>query len=210
MIKLLFNSEGGKTMLLRSKMVIIGVAACLLAGCSSSGAGRVRLPIPHFLQVDSRLYRGGQPTDEGYRRLADLGVKTVVNLRTDEEVGLEETRHLVESLGMRWVSLPMRAYGRPTDAQIDAFLQAVGDPRQQPVYIHCRQGKDRTGTMVAVYRIVEDGWEPERAYREARALGLTPWNPFMRYVILHRAHGLFVRPASRPTQVAAARTLGGP
>lgn len=177
-------------MTIREKIAIIAVLVGVLTGCSSSSAGRVRYPLPNFFQVDQRLYRGGQPSFEGYRRLADLGVKTVVNLRTEEETELGEARRVVESLGMRWVSLPMRAYGRPTDEQVDTFLQAIDDPIQQPVYMHCRQGKDRTGAMVAVYRVVEQDWAPARAYEEARDLGLTPWNPFMRYLILHKAqHG---------------------
>ena len=170
--------------------LFISLLAALAAGCAcpcSKKPGSAGQPLPRFARVDTRLYRGGQPTPEGYRRLADLGVKTVIDLRAEDESQRAADAQAAESLGIRWLSLPMRAYGRPTEAQLNAFLRAVDDPANQPVYVHCRQGKDRTGTLVAVYRVAEQHWEPVRAYREARAFGLTPWNPFLRYVILHQA-----------------------
>ena len=173
----------------RGSIVLSGLVL-LAAGCAcpcSKKPNSAGQPLPRFARVDERLYRGGQPTLEGYRRLADLGVKTVIDLRAEDESQRAADAQAAGSLGIRWLSLPMRAYGRPTEAQLSAFLSAVDDPANQPVYVHCRQGKDRTGTLVAVYRVAEQHWEPVRAYREARSLGLTRWNPFLRYVILHQA-----------------------
>jgi protein tyrosine phosphatase (PTP) superfamily phosphohydrolase (DUF442 family) len=149
----------------------------------------------HFFKVDEGLYRGGQPTDEGFRELKALGVKTVVSLRAYGHTARREAaeRKLVESLGMRWVSLPMRMYWRPTERQIEAFLDAALDPDRQPVFVHCQHGEDRTGSLVAIYRIVKQGWDPQRAYDEALTLGMAPWNPFMRRLILHEAAGAFRR-----------------
>ena len=139
----------------------------------------------HFFQVDDGFYRGGQPTDEGFRELKAMGVKTIVNLRAEGRAARQHERKLVESLGMRWVSLPMRMYWRPSRTQVKAFLEVALDPDQQPVFVHCRQGEDRTGSLAAIYRIVKQGWTPQAAYDEALALGLAPWNPFMRRLILH-------------------------
>ena len=76
----------------------------------------------------------------------------------------------------------MRMYWRPSDKQVVTFLQAV--QMHPPVFIHCRRGEDRTGVMTAIYRVAKQGWQPERAYAEARLLGLSGLNPFMRDVIL--------------------------
>ena len=81
---------------------------------------------------------------------------------------------------MRRVSLPMHYFWRPSDAQIRRFLAIVNDPANRPVFVHCRLGRNRAGVMVALYRIVHQGWTPHDAYAEGRRLGLVPWNPMTR------------------------------
>ena len=175
------------------QLALTGLIASAGLGCAAAPPRDAEEPLPHFFRVDAHLYRGGQPTADGFRQLASMGVKTIVNLRHEGETRREEERRLVESLGMRWVFLPMRSYWRPSDAQVLAFLRAVDDTAHQPVFVHCRKGEDRTGTLVAIYRIVEEGWGPARAYEEALALGLSGWNPFMRHVILHEAPREYVQ-----------------
>lgn len=172
--------------------MVPGVLVAALAGCA-----RVSLPsggaaaLPHFFRVDHAVWRGGQPTPEGFRQLAALGVKTVVDLRSE---GARETeRDLVESLGMRWVHLPMRIYWRPSETQITAFLQVIDDPVNRPVFIHCRQGEDRTGALIALYRVARQGWRPQDAYAEARSLGLAGWNVFVRHLVFRDADARYGR-----------------
>jgi uncharacterized protein (TIGR01244 family) len=169
----------------RPTAVVVGLVLVALQGCATLQPRKSAQSLPHFLSVDECLYRGGQPTGAGFSRLAELGVKTVVSLRAEDVLGQRQEQQLVESLGMRWVHLPMRMYGRPSDEQVLTFLELVSDPSQQPVFVHCRKGEDRTGALVAIYRIARQGWEPERAYDEAVSLGMTSLNPFMRYVILY-------------------------
>ena len=157
-----------------------------LAGCAALAPHRAEVPLPHFFRVDEHVYRGGQPTTDGFRQLAQMGVKTVINLRAEDARHQEEERRLVESLGMQWIYLPVRSYWKPSDAQILTFLEVARDPRGQPVFVHCRKGKERTGTLVAIYRIVQQGWEPARAYAEAQALGFSAWNVFMRHAIFKK------------------------
>ena len=159
----------------------------LLNGCAALHPRDPAQPLPHFFQVDASLSRGGQPQPEGFRQLAAMGVKTVISLRAEDARRREHERQLVESLGMRWVSLPMHSYWRPSHDQVKTFLRIVSDPNRQPVFVHCHKGKDRTGALIAVYRIVRQGWSPARAYQEARSRGLSWWNPFLRYLILHEA-----------------------
>ncbi len=177
-------------------MTVRGIVLSLIAiltGCatlrhpvqSSTLAGTE--PIPKLIMIDERLYRGGQPTPDGFRQLAQMGIRTVIDLRAENRSDQLTEQRLVESLGMRWVHLPMRSYWRPSDVQVGTFLSDVTAEGVGPVFIHCRKGEDRTGVLVAIYRIVHDGWAPRQAYAEARALGLAGWNPFMRYQILHAA-----------------------
>lgn len=161
------------------------IAAMAGAGCASIRPHTASSPLPNFHRVDAGLYRGGQPTAEGFRRLADLGVKTVVSLRAYGHSARQEQaeRRQVEALGMRWVSLPMRMYWRPSGEQVAEFLALTGAEAAGPVFIHCQHGEDRTGSMVAVYRVARHGWAWEAAYAEALSLGMADWNPFTRNLI---------------------------
>ena len=73
--------------------------------------------------------------------------------------GNEDERMLVESLGMRWVSIPWRAYWRPSNTQVMEFLRIVNDPSRQPVFVHCRHGKDRTANPLLKHVILDETLE---------------------------------------------------
>ena len=129
--------------------------------------------LPRFIEVHSGLYRGGQPTINGFEDLKKMGVRTVVNLRVDDS-----ERRQVEALGMKYVHIPIdmpllqRPWRQIPDKSVDNFLRTVNDPANQPVFVHCRRGADRTGTMIALYRVKIDNWQATKAYDEARGIGL--------------------------------------
>ena len=131
--------------------------------------------LPHFVQVDEGLYRGGQPSQEGVRWLAKRGVKTIVSLRSSHKEQAAE-RALAEQLGLRWVHLPITPGWGPTKGQIQQFLTLAQDPASRPLFVHCQHGKNRAGLMVAIYRRVHDGWSVQQAYQEARELGMRIYN----------------------------------
>jgi protein tyrosine phosphatase (PTP) superfamily phosphohydrolase (DUF442 family) len=91
-------------------MFVAAVLLLTLPACATSRPRPAEDSLPHFFRVDNQLYRGGQPTLEGFHRLAARGVKTIISLRAQQDHQREEERQLVESLGMQWVSLPMRMY----------------------------------------------------------------------------------------------------
>jgi protein tyrosine phosphatase (PTP) superfamily phosphohydrolase (DUF442 family) len=126
--------------------------------------------IPRFQKVSNTLYRGAQPSDQSYPELAKLGVTTVLDLRRPEEHSTSGEAKLVESAGMRYVNVPMTGWETPTATQI-AQVSAVMDTGGV-VFVHCKQGRDRTGTVTALYRIEHEGWANDRAYAEARKNGL--------------------------------------
>lgn len=162
----------------------IGTALCA-PGCATLPASVVHSrDLPIFYQVDEGLCRGGQPSPAGLRQLAQMGVKTVVSLRQPSRA-MREERALAEQLGMRWVNFPLWFWWRPNDGQIRQFLAIAMDPAQRPVFVHCRQGWNRAGIMVAIYRMVYHGWTAKRAYTEARQFGLVPWNFASRYLLFH-------------------------
>jgi uncharacterized protein (TIGR01244 family) len=142
------------------------------------------LGIPNFSQVNERLYRGAQPAPNGYQGLANLGVRTVINLR-EEPAQIAAEERLVRAAGMRFVSIPMDDLGAPTDRQISDALALLNDDSAAPVFIHCRRGADRTGTVIACYRIAHDGWEKNRALDEAKSHGMSIFERGMRRYVLN-------------------------
>src|SRR2546429_3808089 len=109
--------------------------------------------VPNFHQVSEQIYRGAQPTSEGFQELAKMGIKTVVDLRHEEPQVRGEQR-IVEALGMKFVSVPMSMQA-PTEEQVSRVMQELNS-NAGPVFVHCHGGRDRTGTVIACYRKAHD------------------------------------------------------
>jgi tyrosine-protein phosphatase SIW14 len=139
---------------------------------------------PRFYRVDDNVYRGKQPTKEDIRKLSAMGVKIVLDLRERFERKLWE-RGVVESAGMQYMRIGLPGTLEPTDHAIDKILAVLEDPSQGPVFIHCRRGADRTGLVIACYRITHDHWTNAQALKEAHEQGLSPFEILMRRYIEH-------------------------
>jgi tyrosine-protein phosphatase SIW14 len=135
--------------------------------------------LPSFHAVNPRLFRGGQPREGGLRRLAALGVKTVINLRDDDERARAEGEE-AKAVGLRYFNVPFGRLGRPEDAEVEHVLALIDAPENGVVFVHCAKGQDRTGTIVAVYRITHDGWTSEQAKKEANRYGMKFWQRGMK------------------------------
>ncbi len=130
--------------------------------------------IPRFQMISAGLYRGGQPDREGFQFLKESGFKTVINLRTEND---EES--IVKELGLNYVHIPIsiKMWSRIPSAAIDRYFAVLSDPSNYPIFFHCRRGADRTGALAGFYRIAVQGWEPRKAYSEAREVGMRWWYP---------------------------------
>jgi len=122
--------------------------------------------IDNFGRIDAHYYRGSQPEGRDYTDLAAIGVKTIINLTSDDAQPNE--RALAEQAGMSYVQIPMTMHRAPTEAQLAEFFRVVDDPARQPVFVHCVGGKHRTGVMTAAYRIAEDHWTADQAFKEMK------------------------------------------
>jgi protein tyrosine phosphatase (PTP) superfamily phosphohydrolase (DUF442 family) len=128
--------------------------------------------IHNFYKVDEHLYRGAQPTDEGFQYLAKIGVKTVIDLRGASE-GRRNEESVVTAAGMKYINIPMTGLTPPSEAETTKILGMLEDSTTGPVFIHCQRGADRTGAVIASYRIEHDGWDNARALKEAMANGMS-------------------------------------
>jgi len=142
------------------------------APCSAADEEQA-IPIANFDKVSQGLWRGSAPSDDGLRKLADNGVKTVIDLRMSGK-GTEKESLLAKKLGLRYIHIPMN-YLSPSIAKIKDFLKIVTNEHYQPVFIHCRQGADRTGTLIGIYRVLVQRWTFEEAYFEMRMHHFKPW-----------------------------------
>src|SRR5205085_2591639 len=162
----------------------IFVAAFTLAGQDAS--------LPNFQQLNEHILRGGQPTDAGFRTLAGKGIKTVVDLRWLGEHDIPHEKQTVESNGMRFVSIPMKGLSAPSLDQLSKVFSVLDDSASWPVFIHCRRGADRTGTVLACYRMVHDHWQNQKALEEAKTYGLSVFEQAMRRFIVQFQPSLFL------------------
>ncbi len=115
-------------------------------------------------------------------QLRKLGVQTIVDLRESGERADAEKK-VVEALGMRYVNVPMKGFHTPDPEQVAKVLQIIDDSASGPVFVHCRRGADRTGTVVAIYRITHDGWDNRKALDEARAMGMSRFQIAMQHYV---------------------------
>ncbi|MEQ1878762.1 MAG: tyrosine-protein phosphatase [Bdellovibrionia bacterium] len=124
--------------------------------------------IARFSQVTKQIFRGGQPdTRAEYDFLKSNGIKTIINLRNDGEY--EKSIAQQYGFGFKW--FPMSAYQAPSQQMVEAALTAMNDPALQPVFVHCLHGKDRTGMMIAIHRVVYQRWPQRAAYNEMISFG---------------------------------------
>lgn len=154
---------------LLSASILITLLVALQAVAADSGEVSKR-DLPAFREVAGGLYRAGQPTPKGFALLKRRGIKTVINLRAEDD---EQT--VVRDLGMKYVHIPLSAWHRVPDEAIQTFFAVLRDKENYPVMVLCERGADQTGVMVGLYRIAFQGWSADRAYEEARSLGMRWW-----------------------------------
>jgi len=140
--------------------------------------------LPNFQKVDDHVYRGAQPTDSGFKELAQLGIKTVVDLRDIGEHSQADEQKVVTDLGMRYVSIPMHGMSTPKDDLVAAVQTLFNDTTSGPVFVHCKRGADRTGMVVAIYRISHDQWDNKKALSEAKSNGMSIFERAIQHYVM--------------------------
>ena len=147
--------------------------------------------LPNFYKLNDKLYRGAQPNEAGIRELARLGIRTVIDLRADDALAHKEETQ-VRAAGMRFISIPLSNWFSPRNDQIDQILAELDFAADQPIFIHCNRGADRTGTVIAVYRMTHEHWSDTRAINEAKSFHMGWWQVWMKGYI-HRYYREHVR-----------------
>ena len=184
-----------------SRCLVCGILALSL-GVGLQAATVFDVPgVPNFHQVDEHVYRGAQPSGQGYAGLAKIGIKTVIDLR-----GETSEQSAVQSAGMRYVRLPWSGFKAPSDSQIAQVLSLLSDDTAGPVFVHCKRGADRTGTAIACYRIMHDHWTNLQALKEAKSFGMSSMEIAMQHFIL----GFTTPVTAASSNTASANILSAP
>jgi atypical dual specificity phosphatase len=120
--------------------------------------------------VPDVLSRSGQPSMIDFEWLKDHGWKSIINLRTPDEVRWQRSKEFKE-FNFNYLALPVKDNTVPSDKQVQEFLEFVTSPYNQPVHIYCHAGVGRTGVMIALYRYMIQGWPMLIAIIEAQLRG---------------------------------------
>ncbi len=138
---------------------------------NATGDAKPPVELPRLQQVNERLYRSAQPRKGGIKRLHELGFNTIINLRgTSERTRAQEAE--ARALGLNYYTVSLPNWGRPKDARVARILEIINAPESGRVLIHCRSGVDRTGMIVALHRMKDEGWTSQDALAEAERNGM--------------------------------------
>jgi len=154
-----------------AKIITAVAAIVILTSCahvytaSEQGPGRIA-------KVSEGIYRG--PRLDDLNELKSLKVHTILNLEDNSEA-IQKESETAEQLGMVMINIPMSEISRPKPADLLKAVKILKDPDSHPVYVHCLHGRDRTGFVVAAYKIIHDDWPLKKAYQEAVDNGHNRW-----------------------------------
>ncbi len=159
--------------------------AVLLLALGLASAGERGVPgiagVWNFGKVNEKLFRGAEPDEAGMKSLKQAGAKSIIDLRKPGEVWKGE-RTAALANGMVYTNVPLRGLGAPTHEQVKTVLGLI-DTLPAPVFVHCEHGCDRTGTIIACYRIARNQWSAESALAEAKRYGLSDFERGMKKYI---------------------------
>lgn len=197
----IFNSDKPTVHFQQLKLYFSSMKALILfltatfvfqASWADTAISLAEAPITNFHSFGNNLYRGARPLEKGMNYLQQIGVKNVIDLQggdlshssfpwvieqaepgeTAQWISFEKSK--MQSLGINFSNVPLSALdpiSKPDAQNIAQILQFISDPQNQPVFVHCEHGKDRTGLVIALYRVFYENWSPQDAHDEMVEMG---------------------------------------
>src|SRR6266705_3316725 len=172
------------------KLLIIVAAAALAGAPAPAQVKKADVPgITNFSRVDATVGCGGATQPSAMAVLKKDGFVSVINLRLATEKGadIDAGRAAAKAAGLKYIHLPFDS-ADPDPQLVDKFLAAVEDKANQPVYIHCASA-NRVGVLWMIKRVLKDGWEIDKARKEAEAIGLSGQRSYLfavNYIMAHQ------------------------
>jgi len=150
-------------------MIVLLAAGLPLAVSAASQVQGVN----NFEKINDHVYRGAQPTSEGFQNLAKLGIQTVIDLQEAGAPRSVTEANSVKAAGMVYINVPMKGMQTPSSESVAKVLAVLENTAGGPVFVHCHRGADRTGGIIACYRIEHDHWTSDQALLEAKSMGMS-------------------------------------
>lgn len=164
---------------LQRTLSTVTIVLILLCTTASAQDANNNAELPRFQQVSEKLFRSGQPRDGGLIRLRELGINTIINLRgASAQTRAEEAE--ARALGLNYFNVALPNWGRPQETRVARILELIAAPESGKVLIHCKEGVDRTGMIVAIYRMTHEDWSSNQALAEAERNGMRKTQFWMR------------------------------
>jgi protein tyrosine/serine phosphatase len=147
------------------------LAAPVLTACNTVPTNHSDNPTANFYAVDEGLvYRGSRPTYQGVEELAGMSIHTIIDLE-DNGGAVKDESGWAAALGMKEITAPIASRAQPDSASVQLALDTLADSANMPIFVHCAKGQDRTGMIVALHRIFNQGWDAQDAKDEMEAHG---------------------------------------
>ncbi|MFN8672736.1 MAG: tyrosine-protein phosphatase [Candidatus Sericytochromatia bacterium] len=147
----------------------------------SNSGGQTVGNLIRFQEFAPKLFRGSQPDENDFATLKNkYGVKTIISFRGDapveykEDLQVKEEKKVVEKLGMKFVNIPVPTNAEIPSAMLSTYFKTLENKANQPAYIHCFHGRDRTGTMAELYKIRNMGITSKQALDDMSKFGFVP------------------------------------
>jgi protein tyrosine/serine phosphatase len=163
-------------------LLAVGMASAITLGTAGERGQPAQDGIRNFGKVSDTLYRGAEPGEAAFQTFKRLGIKAIIDLRMPGSA-LKTEAAQAHAGGILYTNIPLHGTGRPTGDQVNGLLSLL-DTLPAPVFIHCQHGCDRTGTIIACYRIKHDKWSNEAALQEAEKYGLSTFERSMRKYVM--------------------------
>jgi protein tyrosine/serine phosphatase len=153
------------------KIVTAVAAILILASCAHVHTAS-KQETSQIVKVSEGIYRG--PRLDDLNELKSLKIQTILNLEDNSEA-IQKESEAAEQLGIVMINIPMSGISRPKPADLLRAVKVIEDQDSSPIYVHCLHGRDRTGFVIAAYKILHNGWTVEKAYQEAVEKGHNRW-----------------------------------
>ena len=152
------------------KMLVVLAALGLCVSAVDAQRETAPAGVTTYTRVDATVACAGATPVQALPEIKKNGFVSVVNFRmaTEQGANIDEAKATAAQVGLKYIHLPFQT---PTPEVAEAFLKAVADPSNQPMYIHCASA-NRVGAMWFIKRVKIDHWDKDRAMKEAESIGL--------------------------------------
>ena len=123
------------------------------------------------LHVLDDIFLAGQPSVADFAEFKKRGVKSVLNVRTKEELDFDEAKTL-KDLGLSYHHIPIAGPNALTDENFDKIRKLLNTKEERPLLFHCASA-NRVGAVWLAHRVLDGGLTYDAALIEAKAVGLS-------------------------------------